>query len=173
MSGSLNQVQLIGHLGADPETRRMGSGDPVVNLRIATSETWKDKTTGERKERTEWHSVVIFNENLGKVAEQYTRKGSKVFVQGKLATRKWQDQSGQDRYRTEIILERFGGLLTLLDRAERPGQSPDDYGQTRARDSGAGYGAAKSGTAAPGAGAPRSYGSDLDDDIPFAPELRG
>src|SRR3954463_2239807 len=102
MAGSVNKVILVGNLGRDPETRRMGSGDPVVNLRIATSETWKDKTTGERKERTEWHSVVIFNENLGKVAEQYTRKGSKVFVQGKLATRKWQDQSGQDRYRTEI-----------------------------------------------------------------------
>src|ERR687894_222937 len=115
MAGSVNKVILVGNLGRDPETRRMGSGDPVVSLRIATSETWKDKSSGERKEKTEWHSVVIFNENLAKVAEQYLRKGSKVYIEGQLQTRKWQDQSGQEKYTTEIVLQRFRGELTLLD----------------------------------------------------------
>ena len=115
MAGSVNKVILVGNLGKDPETRRLNSGDPVVNLRIATSESWKDKATGERKEKTEWHNVVIFNENLARVAEQYLRKGSKVYVEGQLQTRKWTDQSGQEKYTTEVVLQRFRGELTILD----------------------------------------------------------
>src|SRR5207342_1347050 len=106
---------LVGNLGRDPEVRRLSNGEPVVNLRIATSETWKDKGTGERKEKTEWHSVVIFNENLGRVAEQYLKKGSKVYIEGQLQTRKWQDQSGQDKYTTEVVLQGFNSVLTMLD----------------------------------------------------------
>jgi single-strand DNA-binding protein len=115
MSGSVNKVILIGHLGRDPETRSFQSGGKVCNLRIATSETWRDKTSGERKERTEWHSVAIFNEPIAKVAEQYLRKGSKVYIEGQLETRKWQDQAGADKYTTEIVLRPFNGALTLLD----------------------------------------------------------
>lgn len=115
MSGSVNKVILVGNLGRDPEVRTFGNGGKVCNLRIATSENWRDKATGERKERTEWHSVTIFNENLAKVAEQYLRKGSKVYVEGQLETRKWQDQSGQDRYTTEVVLRQFRGELTILD----------------------------------------------------------
>jgi len=116
---------LIGNLGADPEIRRTQDGRPVANLRLATSESWKDKTTGERKEKTEWHRVVIFNENLCRIAEQYLKKGSKVFIEGALQTRKWQDQSGQDRYSTEVVLQGFRGELTLLDRAGGAGAGAD------------------------------------------------
>lgn len=115
MAGSVNKVILVGNLGRDPETRRLASGDPVVNLRIATSESWKDKASGERKEKTEWHAVVIYNENLARVAEQYLRKGSKVYIEGQLQTRKWADQSGVEKYTTEVVLQRFRGELTLLD----------------------------------------------------------
>ena len=115
MAGSVNKVILVGNLGRDPEVRSFPNGGKVVNLRIATSERWRDKQTGENKERTEWHSVAIFNENLGRVAEQYLRKGSKVYLEGQLETRKWQDQSGQDRYTTEVVLRQFRGELTLLD----------------------------------------------------------
>src|SRR5918994_1405640 len=115
MAGSVNKVILVGNLGRDPEVRRLGSGDPVVNLRIATSETWKDKASGERKEKTEWHSVVIFNENLARVAEQYLKKGSKVYLEGQLQTRKWTDQQGVEKYSTEVVLQRFRGELTILD----------------------------------------------------------
>ncbi|MBO6901403.1 MAG: single-stranded DNA-binding protein [Rhizobiaceae bacterium] len=115
MAGSINKVILVGNLGADPEIRRMNSGDPVVNLRIATSESWRDRQSGERREKTEWHNVVIFNDNLAKVAEQYLRKGSKVYIEGQLQTRKWQDQSGTDRYTTEIVLQKFRGELQMLD----------------------------------------------------------
>ena len=115
MAGSINKVILIGNLGKDPEVRRLNSGDQVVSFPVATSETWRDKTSGERKERTEWHNVVIFNENLGKVAEQYCKKGTKVYLEGQLQTRKWQDQSGNDRYTTEVVLQRFRGELQLLD----------------------------------------------------------
>ena len=115
MAGSVNKVILIGALGADPEVRRLNNGDPVVNLRVATSESWRDKATGERKEKTEWHNVVIFNDHLAKTAENYLRKGSKVYLEGQLQTRKWQDQSGNDRYTTEIVLQKFRGELTLLD----------------------------------------------------------
>jgi len=115
MAGSVNKVILVGNLGKDPEVRRMTSGEPVVNLSVATSETWRDKTSGERKERTEWHRVVIFNENLAKVAEQYLRKGSKVYLEGALQTRKWTDKEGAERYSTEVVLQRFRGELVMLD----------------------------------------------------------
>lgn len=175
MAGSVNKVILIGNLGRDPEVRRMGSGDAVVNLRIATSENWRDRQSGERKERTEWHSVVIFNENLAKVAEQYLKKGSKVYIEGQLQTRKWTDQSGQERYSTEVVLQRFRGELTILDsRGEGGGRGEGDFGG----DAGSDYGSsgpmerapARSGGAGrgQGGGAPASnFSSDLDDDIPF------
>ncbi len=115
MAGSVNKVILVGNLGADPEVRRLSSGDPVVNMRVATSESWRDRQTGERRERTEWHNVVIFNENLAKVAEQYLKKGSKVYIEGQLQTRQWEDQSGQKRYTTEVVLQRYRGELQMLD----------------------------------------------------------
>jgi single-strand DNA-binding protein len=162
MAGSLNRVELIGHLGADPEIRRTANGDPVANFRIATSESWKDKDTGERKERTEWHSVVCFNENLSRVIEQYMAKGSKVFVAGALQTRKWQDQSGADRYSTEVVLTKLRGEVILLDKAERQAPSEDSYGQTRVRE---GQGGSPNDT-----GAPQDQGSrysQIDDEVPF------
>src|ERR687890_28925 len=127
MAGSVNKVILVGNLGRDPEVRRLNSGEPVVNLRIATSETWKDKASGERKEKTEWHSVVIFNENLARVAEQYLKKGSKVYVEGQLQTRKWTDQQGVEKYSTEVVLQRFRGELTILD--SRGGGGASEYGE--------------------------------------------
>lgn len=137
MAGSVNKVILIGNLGRDPEVRTFQSGGKVVNLNIATSESWKDRSTGERKERTEWHSVAIFDENIAKIAEQYLRKGSTVYIEGKLETRKWQDQSGQDRYTTEVVLRPFGGAMTLLGGGERreerrdPAmQAPEGYRDT-------------------------------------------
>jgi single-strand DNA-binding protein len=126
MSGSINKCVLIGNLTADPEVRRLNTGSPVVNLRIATNETWRDKNTGERKERAEFHSVVIFNEGLAKVAEQYLKKGAKVYVEGALQTRKWQDQNGNDRYSTEIVLQKYRGELQMLDTARSGG---DERGQ--------------------------------------------
>ena len=140
MAGSVNKVILVGNLGRDPEVRRLGSGEPVVNLRIATSETWRDKQSGERKERTEWHSVVIFNENLAKVAEQYLKKGSKVYIEGSIQTRKWTDQSGVEKFSTEIVLQKFRGELTMLDGrgdGERESSGGGDYG--------GGYGGGSSG----------------------------
>lgn len=162
MAGSVNKVILVGHLGRDPEIRRTASGDPVASLRLATSETWRDKQSVERKERTEWHSVVIFNENLAKVAEQYLKKGSKVYLEGQLQTRKWQDQAGADRYSTEVVLQKFRGEIVLLDKSERAAPDPDGYGETRTHDTSQGYGAAKQGGAIPPGGT-----SHLDDDIPF------
>ena len=137
MAGSVNKVILIGNLGADPEIRRTQDGRPVANLRLATSESWKDKTSGERKEKTEWHRVVIFNENLCRIAEQYLKKGSKVFIEGALQTRKWQDQSGQDRYSTEVVLQGFRGELTLLDRAGGAGAGAGGGGDFGADDTAA------------------------------------
>jgi single-strand DNA-binding protein len=176
MAGSVNKVILVGNLGRDPEVRRLGSGEPVVNLRIATSETWRDKQSGERKERTEWHSVVIFNENLAKVAEQYLKKGSKVYVEGQLQTRKWQDQSGVEKYTTEVVLQRFRGELTLLDSRQ---SASDEYGagggygedsaggSSFGGRSGGGFGGGSGGSRPPApAGGGRSS-SHLDDDIPF------
>ncbi|CAH2399099.1 single-stranded DNA-binding protein [Mesorhizobium ventifaucium] len=179
MAGSLNRVLLIGNLGADPEIRRLNSGDPVVNLRIATSESWRDKNSGERKEKTEWHQVVIFNDNLAKVAEQYLKKGAKVYVEGQLQTRKWQDQSGNDRYTTEIVLQKFRGELQMLDAR---GQGDGDRGRDDdrgGRPSGGSSGGRSSdfgrndfGGGQGGGGAGRRASSDLDDDIPFSPEWR-
>ena len=125
MAGSVNKVILVGNLGKDPEVRRLNSGDQVVSFSVATSETWRDKTSGERKERTEWHNIVIFNENLGKVAEQYCKKGTKVYLEGQLQTRKWQDQSGNDRYTTEVVLQRFRGELQLLELARELREPPE------------------------------------------------
>lgn len=155
MAGSLNKVQLIGNLGRDPEVRSFQNGGKVCNLRIATSETWKDRNTGERREKTEWHSVCIFSEGLVRVAEQYLRKGSKVYIEGQLQTRKWQDQSGQDRYSTEVVLQGIGGTLTMLDGAQGGGSSGGD--------SGGGYG-----DQGPGYGSQGGSSHNIDDDeIPF------
>lgn len=118
MSGSVNKVILIGNVGADPEMRRTQNGKPIANLRLATSESWRDKDTRERKEKSEWHRVVVFNEGLCKVVEQYVKKGSKLYIEGQLQTRKWQDKDGQDRYSTEVVLQGFGGVLTMLDTAK-------------------------------------------------------
>jgi single-strand DNA-binding protein len=170
MAGSVNKVILIGNLGADPEIRRTQDGRPVANLRLATSESWKDKTTGERKEKTEWHRVVIFNENLCRIAEQYLKKGSKVFLEGALQTRKWQDQSGQDRYSTEVVLQGFRGELTLLDRAGGAGAGGGggDFGADDAGGDFGSSGPSRKVTAAAGAGARGGGGrGDMDDEIPF------
>lgn len=166
MAGSVNKVILVGNLGADPEIRRMSSGDAVVNLSIATSETWRDKQSGERREKTEWHRVVIFNEQLGKVAEQYLKKGAKVYLEGQLQTRSWDDQSGQKKYTTEIVLQRYRGELQMLDSRGGEGGGGnfggggggDRFGQQSPNqmpsggDSGGGFGGG---------------GGELDDEIPF------
>jgi single-strand DNA-binding protein len=167
MAGSVNKVILVGNLGNDPEVRRLNSGDQVVSFRVATSETWRDKNSGERKERTEWHNVVIFNENLGKVAEQYCKKGTKVYLEGQLQTRKWQDQSGADRYTTEIVLQRFRGELQLLDSrgggADRQ-SFPDEEGASRS----SGFNRAASSDRRPALSTGGSGGAGpIDDDIPF------
>jgi single-strand DNA-binding protein len=159
MAGSVNKVILLGNLGADPEIRRTQDGRPIANLRIATSESWRDKATGEKREKTEWHRVVIFNDNLCRIAEQYLKKGSKVYIEGQLQTRKWTDQQGVERYSTEVVLQNFRGELTLLDRA---GDRPD------APDNGNGDFGSRGPTAArqPAmAGAGRR--DDMDDEIPF------
>ncbi len=161
MAGSLNKVMIIGNLGRDPESRSFQNGGKVVSLNIATSESWKDKQSGERKEKTEWHSVQIFNENIGRVAEQYLRKGSKVFVEGQLQTRKWQDKSGADRYTTEIVIQNFNGALTLLDSRNDGGGGSGNWSQDR---SGGGESRQGMGAASSGGGA---FDSDLDDDVPF------
>ncbi|WBX82650.1 single-stranded DNA-binding protein [Sphingosinicella microcystinivorans] len=165
MAGSVNKVILIGNLGADPEVRTMGSGGKVVNMRIATSENWTDKASGERREKTEWHNVVIFNENLARVAEQYLKKGSKVYVEGQLQTRKWQDQSGQDRYTTEVVLQRFRGELTLLDsRGEGGGGGGGGNFGGGGSGGGSGGGGSSGGSRQ---GSRPSFDDDLDDDVPF------
>lgn len=151
MAGSVNKVILIGNLGRDPEVRSFQNGGKVCSLRIATSETWKDRDSGERREKTEWHSVAIFQEGLVRIAEQYLKKGSKVYIEGQLQTRKWQDQSGADKYSTEVVLQGFGGTLTMLD-------GPSGNGQSQGYDSGS-----MGNYDAPPAGG----GRDLDDEIPF------
>lgn len=168
MAGSVNKVILVGNLGADPEIRSLGSGDRVANLRIATSETWRDRNSGERKEKTEWHRVVIFNDNLVKVAEQYLRKGSTVYIEGALQTRKWTDNTGQEKYSTEIVLQKFRGELTMLG-----GRGGAEGGMS----SGGGdeYGGGYSGGGSSFGGGQRSqpsgpresFSADLDDEIPF------
>ena len=164
MAGSVNKVILVGNLGRDPEIRAMQNGDRVANLRIATSESWRDQQSGERKERTEWHQVVIWNQNLVKLAEQYLRKGSKIYVEGQLQTRKYTDQSGQEKFTTEVVLSRFRGELTMLDGRREGGDAPD-MGEPSGPPA---RGPARSG----GGGASRGSGGgggggDLDDDIPF------
>jgi single-strand DNA-binding protein len=159
MAGSVNKVILVGNLGADPEIRRTQDGRPIANLRLATSDSWRDKATGERREKTEWHRVVIFNENLCRIAEQYLKKGSKVYIEGALQTRKWQDQSGQDRYSTEVVLQGFRGELTLLDRAGSPAS-----GEAATDENGFGsQGPTRKAAVAAGG----SLRGDMDDEIPF------
>ncbi|WP_431469243.1 single-stranded DNA-binding protein [Sphingosinithalassobacter sp. LHW66-3] len=174
MSGSVNKVILVGNLGRDPESRTFQNGGKVVNLRIATSENWKDRNTGERREKTEWHSVAIFNEGLANVAERYLRKGSKVYIEGQLQTRKWQDQSGNDRYSTEVVLQGFNSVLTMLDSpgggqgggggarggGDWGGGGDDFAGQSSSRGGGFGGGGGSRG----GGG---DFPDDLDDDVPF------
>jgi single-strand DNA-binding protein len=181
MAGSVNKVILVGNLGRDPESRSFQNGGKVVELRIATSESWKDRNSGERKEKTEWHTVKVFNEGLANVAERYLKKGSKVYIEGALTTRKWQDQQGQDRYSTEIVLQGFNSVLTMLDGAgggggggQRGGGDDwggDDFGggsrgggggSSRGGGSGGGRGAGFGGGAAAG-----GFADDLDDDVPF------
>ncbi|WP_339107302.1 single-stranded DNA-binding protein [Thioclava sp. GXIMD4216] len=173
MAGSVNKVIIVGNLGRDPEVRSFSNGGKVCNLRIATSENWRDRNSGERKERTEWHSVAIFSEPLAKIAEQYLRKGSKVYIEGQLETRKWQDQSGQDRYTTEVVLRPYRGELTLLDGRNDGGQGGGGYGGGQ----GGGYGGPSSGgyddgPSSGGYGGPSQSGGgssrpDFDDEIPF------
>lgn len=162
---TVNKATILGRLGRDPETRRLASGDPVVNLRLATSDTWKDKATGERMEKTEWHSIVIYNEHYAKVAEQYLKKGHLVYIEGKIQTRKWQDQSGVEKYTTEIVLNRFEGELRLMPNGDRSAPDPDSYGTTRTRDSGETRRPSSNDRQPSGGGGGRNY--DLDDDIPF------
>ena len=158
MAGSVNKVILVGNLGADPEVRRLNSGDPVVNLRVATSESWRDKNSGERKEKTEWHQVVIFNDQLAKVAEQYLKKGMKVYIEGQIQTRKW-EKDGVERYSTEVVLQKFRGEMQMLDNPDREREDrPSTQGRQQSlydRDDHRTHG-----------------GRDLDDDVPFAPEWR-
>ncbi len=192
MAGSVNKVILVGNLGRDPESRSFQNGGKVVELRIATSESWKDRNSGERKEKTEWHTVKVFNEGLANVAEKYLRKGSKVYIEGALTTRKWQDQQGQDRYSTEITLQGFNSVLTMLDGAGggagggggRSGGGDDDWGGGGGgASSGGGYGGGRSGGASGGGGTSGAssgggargggfgqgggFADDLDDDVPF------
>lgn len=164
MAGSVNKVILVGNLGADPEVRHTQDGRPIVNLRLATSENWRDKQSGERKERTEWHRVVIFNENLAKVAEQYLKKGAKVYIEGQLQTRKYTDQQGQERYSTEVVLQQYRGELTMLDSRGGGGgtaeaSDSDEFGQSNAL--GRSRAAAGAGAKAP------AFARDLDDEVPF------
>ena len=174
MAGSLNKVMLIGNLGADPEIRSFQNGGKVCNLRLATTETWKDRNTGERQERTEWHTVAIFSEGLVSVAERFLRKGSKVYVEGQLQTRKWQDQSGNDRYSTEVVLRGFNGTLTMLDGASGGGGGGGERGGYGGGSGGGSYGGGSSGggndggwnQGGGGSGGGSNY-DDLDDDIPF------
>ncbi len=180
MAGSVNKVIIVGNLGRDPESKTFSNGGKVVNLRIATSESWKDKNSGERKEQTEWHSVAIFNEGLANVAERFLRKGSKVYIEGALKTRKWQDAQGQDKYSTEIVLQGFNSVLTMLDGAPGAGGGSggsggggfggggaggrDDFGGGYGGGGGGGRGGASSGG---GGGGRQSFADDLDDDVPF------
>ncbi|MGZ6014968.1 MAG: single-stranded DNA-binding protein [Phenylobacterium sp.] len=158
MAGSVNKVILIGNLGADPEIRSLNSGDRVANLRVATSETWRDRSSGERKEKTEWHRVVVFNENIVKVCEQYLRKGAKIYLEGAIQTRKWTDQAGLEKFSTEIVLQKFRGELTMLD----------GRGDNEGAGEGGGYnGGFSSGPRAQSSAPREDFSADLDDEIPF------
>jgi len=175
VAGSVNKVILVGNLGADPEARSFSNGGEVVQLSVATSESWTDKASGEKKEKTEWHRVVIFNENLGRVAKQYLRKGSSVYLEGQIQTRKWQDNNGQEKYTTEVVLQRFRGELVLLGGRDGGGQggggggssSQSNDGWGGGQSSGSGYGGGSSKPQGGGRGAPSAFDSDLDDDVPF------
>ncbi|WP_144754734.1 MULTISPECIES: single-stranded DNA-binding protein [Bartonella] len=169
MAGSLNKVILIGNLGADPEIRRLNSGDQVANLRIATSESWRDRNTNERKERTEWHNIVIFNENLVKIAEQYLKKGSKIYIEGQLQTRKWQDQNGNDRYTTEVVLQKYRGELQMLD--GRGGASGEQGAASQGGSYSGGFADSSSNQrntfGQNNSQVEESFSHKLDDDVPF------
>ena len=185
MAGSVNKVIIVGNVGKDPEIRTTQDGRKFANLRVATSETWKDKNSGERKEKTEWHAVVVFNDNTAKFVEQYVRKGSKLYIEGQLQTRKWQDQSGADRYSTEVVLQNFNSVLTMLDSKSggasmgggmaEDGQADYGSGGGGGGGSGGGYGGSESRSAPParanggggGGGAAKSFDKKLDDEIPF------
>ena len=172
MAGSVNKVILIGNLGADPEVRHTQDGRSICNLRLATTDNWRDKQSGERREKTEWHSVVIFNEQLGKIAQQYLKKGAKVYIEGQLQTRKWQDNSGNDRYTTEVVLQNYNGQLTMLD-GRSGGASGFNDGGHADFDTGSSEGSRSGGFKSSSAGksweslAPKSFEKDLDDEIPF------
>ena len=168
MAGSLNKVMLIGNLGADPEVRNFENGGKVCRLRLATSERWKDRNTGEPQERTEWHTVSIFNEGLVRVAEQYLRKGSKVYIEGQLQTRKWQDQEGNDRYSTEVVLRGWGGTLHMLDRREGGSSGSYDSGAPASASSGGSFVGSGGSYSSPSSGGLHEF----DDEIPFASEWR-
>ncbi len=165
MAGSVNKVILVGNLGADPEIRHTQDGRPIANLRVATSENWRDRNTGERREKTEWHNVVIFSEGLCKIAEQYLRKGSKVYLEGQLQTRKWQDREGNDRYTTEVVLQGFNATLTMLDgrNGGMGGGQSSGLGESDQASYGGGSGGSRSGSRQPA----ESFDQDLDDEIPF------
>ncbi|QDM17384.1 single-stranded DNA-binding protein [Tardiphaga sp. vice352] len=174
MAGSVNKVILVGNLGKDPEVRRMQNGNPVVNLTIATSDTWRDKASGERKEKTEWHRVVIFSEGLAKVAEQYLKKGAKVYIEGALQTRKWTDPQGVEKYSTEIVLQGFNSTLTMLDGRAGGGAGAGGGGDSYGGDDGGSFGASSpsqprrvAASSPAGGGGGGGRGSDMDDDIPF------
>ena len=174
MAGSVNKVILVGNLGADPEARSFAIGGEVVQLSVATSESWTDKASGEKKDKTEWHRVVIFNENLGRVAKQYLKKGSSVYLEGQIQTRKWTDNSGQEKYTTEVVLQRFRGELVLLGSRDGGGQGGGSGGGSQSNDgwgggqsSGGGYGGGGNKPQGGGRGAPSAFDSDLDDDVPF------
>lgn len=181
MAGSINKVILVGNLGRDPEIRRTQDGRPIANLNIATSDTWRDKSTGERREKTEWHRVVVFSEPLCKVVENYLKKGSKVYIEGQLQTRKWQDQAGQDRYSTEVVLQGYSGNLTMLDGRSGPsaggGMSEPDqdsygggggsYGGGGGSDRGSGGSNRSGGGSSGGGGGDGGFDKSLDDEIPF------
>lgn len=160
MAGSVNKVILIGNLGADPEIRNTQDGRPIANLRVATTETWRDRNSGERREKTEWHRVVIFNEGLCRIAEQYLRKGSKVYLEGQLQTRQWEDQSGQKRYTTEVVLQGFNSQLTMLDGRQSGGEGTSDR-------SGSDFGRGDPMSGGSGGGSGGGFNQDLDDEIPF------
>jgi single-strand DNA-binding protein len=167
MAGSVNKVILIGNLGADPEVKSFQNGGRIANLRIATSENWKDKATGDKKERTEWHTVVLQSDGLVGVAERYLRKGSKVYIEGQLRTRKWQDQSGNDRYTTEVSVGGMGGVLTMLDGAPGSGGAAASGGGASGARSGGDWGGGSSGGAPTSGGGGGGFSEDLDDEIPF------
>jgi single-strand DNA-binding protein len=167
MAGSVNKVILVGNLGRDPEVRSMQDGRNMVNMSVATSETWRDRQSGERKERTEWHRVVVFNEKLAEVAQKYVKKGSKIYVEGQLTTRKWTDQSGQERYSTEVVIPRFGGQLTMLDGRSGGGGGGDMGGGMDDDMGGPPMGGGSMGGGGGGRPAARGGKAELDDDIPF------